>query len=54
MGRVEVSVGGPKVELINGVRVMLGVVGIFCGGAGDGEALGGLCVVFMFVAEVEA
>lgn len=57
MMRVEVSVGGPSVELItdsNGVRVVLGVVGIFCGGAGDGEALGGLCVVFMWVAEVEA
>lgn len=55
-GRVEVSVGGPSVELItdsNGVRVVVGVVGIFCTGAGDGETLGGLCVVFMLVAEVE-
>lgn len=56
MGRVEVSIGGPSVELItdsNCVRVVVGVVGTFCTGAGDGEALGGLCVVFMLVAEVE-
>lgn len=55
-GRVEVSVGGPSVELItdsNGVRVVVEGVGIFCTGPGDGEALGGLCVVFMWVAEVE-
>lgn len=37
----------------NGVRVVVEGVGIFCTGAGDGEALGGLCVVFMLVAEVE-
>lgn len=50
IGRVEVFVGGFSVELIidsNGVRVVLGVVGIFCGRVGDGEVFGGFCVVFL-------